>query len=358
MGANFKRYVNELREKRGDDSLFPKRATLAPTTGFLIEPFAGSKKATILHIDMDCFFVSVGLRKHPELRGKPVAVAHARGVKPVSAETAELRRKEMELYRGRHSKNSSEPPSNLSSVEFASMSELASVSYEARAAGVKNGMFLGGAMKLCPEIKTIPYDFEGYNEVAYSLYDTVAEYTLDIQAVSCDEMLVDITELVQECRISPLDFAQVLRDEIFAKTKCKASVGIGPNLLLARMATRKAKPDGKFHLTEEQAPEFMKQVPVRDLPGVGRKMEAKLRDLGIQTCEELQGISLARLKAEFGAKTGLQMSQFARGEDDRALNICQERKSVSAEVNYGIRFETRADSDKFIAQLCGEVHSR
>ena len=80
--------------------------------------------------------------------------------------------------------------------------------------------------------------YSRYNEVAYALYDTIAEYTLDIQAVSCDEMLVDITELVRACSINPMDFSQVLRDEMFQKTQCRASVGLGPNLLLARMATR------------------------------------------------------------------------------------------------------------------------
>ena len=66
--------------------------------------------------------------------------------------------------------------------------------------GVKNGMFVGAALKLCPDLKVIPYDFEGYQEVAKTLYDTVARYTLDIQAVSCDEMLVDLGELLGDCR--------------------------------------------------------------------------------------------------------------------------------------------------------------
>lgn len=100
-------------------------------------------------------------------------------------------------------------------IEFSSMSELASVSYEARAKGVKNGTFLGSALKLCPDLVTIPYDFDGYQEVAQCLYNTVAGYTLDIQAVSCDEMLVDITEVVNTCQVDPVDFSECLRNEIF-----------------------------------------------------------------------------------------------------------------------------------------------
>ena len=66
--------------------------------------------------------------------------------------------------------------------------------------GLKNGMFMGAGLKLCPDLKTIPYDFEGYQEVAKTLYDTVAKYTLDIQAVSRDEMLVDLTEVLNDCK--------------------------------------------------------------------------------------------------------------------------------------------------------------
>ena len=148
------------------------------------------------------------------------------------------------------------------------MSEIASCSYEARAKGIKNGMFMGGALKLCPELQTIPYDFESYQTVAKILYDTVAQYTLDIQAVSCDEMLVDLSDIIKNCSISPEAFAQVLREQIRDKTDCNASVGIGSSILLARMATRKAKPDGIFHLQDDQAGEFFQDVNVADLPGI------------------------------------------------------------------------------------------
>ena len=126
----------------------------------------------------DCFFVSVSLLKHPELRGFPVAVTHAKG-------------------------------------SDSSYSEIASCSYEARSKGVKNGMFLGPALQVCPDIRTIPYDFDGYKRVARTLYDTVARYTLQIQAVSCDEMLVDLAEVLATTDIDPSAFAEVLRQTLF-----------------------------------------------------------------------------------------------------------------------------------------------
>ncbi|TRY61780.1 hypothetical protein TCAL_06254 [Tigriopus californicus] len=356
MGANFKRYVNELRDKH--DGNFPDRHLLPVSPDF--KP---GSDPVFMHIDMDCFFVSVGLRQRPDLLGKPVAVAHAKGAKSIDENTAKIRKTERSYYQNHfaglpqnRSKEIETTAEDL--VEFSSMSELASVSYEAREFGVKNGMFLGPALALCPNLKTIPYDFEGYNQVAYTLYDTVAKYTLDIQAVSCDEMLVDITEVISSCRIDPLDFAQEVRTQIQNATQCHASVGLGPNLLLARMATRQAKPNGKFHLSKEDSWEFMKSIPVRDLPGVGRKMKYKMQDLNVATCGDLQSLSLSKLQKEFGAKTGQSLHNFCRGLDDRELNVAQERKSVSAEVNYGIRFKSQEDCSKFLEQLSGEVAQR
>ena len=101
-------------------------------------------------------------------------------------------------------------------------------------------------------------NYYSYQEVAKTLYDTVAQYTLDIQAVSCDEMLVDLQDVLQNVDITAEEFAQELRSEMKEKTDCNASVGIGSSILLARVATKKAKPNGIFHLGDEDALEFFK----------------------------------------------------------------------------------------------------
>ena len=110
-----------------------------------------------------------------------------------------------------------------------SLSEIASASYEARAKGIRNGMFVGQALKLCPELKTIQYDFEGYREVAYTLYNTIAQYTLDIEAVSCDEMFVDLTDVLKELKVNVMDFVYTIREEVRDKTQCPCSAGVGAN---------------------------------------------------------------------------------------------------------------------------------
>ena len=133
----------------------------------------------------------------------------------------------------------------------------------------------------------------------------------------------------------------------------------GPNPLLARMATRRAKPDGMFFLRQEDAEAFMRDVPVKDLPGVGRVTANKLQqESRVETCGQLQAISLGRLQSDFGPKTGRTLHSFCRGVDGRDLNLAQERKSIGAEVNYGIRFKTGGDCAHFLDQLSAEVASR
>ncbi|XP_062595150.1 DNA repair protein REV1-like [Saccostrea cucullata] len=333
---------------------------------------SGKPKRVIMHVDMDCFFVSVGLRKRPDLIGKPVAVTHSKGQGrrgPIPGSDIEY---EQKMWRSKKDKSISTNPDQQSKMNnsteefgkkgnldaFSSMSELASCSYEARQAGVRNGMFMGPAKKLCPDLQTIPYDFEGYQEVSKILYDTVLSYTHDIEAVSCDEMLVDCTDLLATTGAEPEQFASLLRNQIHLKTGCTASAGMGGNILLAKMATKKAKPNGQFYLKEADIIDFMKEQSVQNIPGVGWSMSRKLKSMGVSTCGQLQGVPQSTLQREFGPKTGLSLYRGCRGQDERQIKTNQERKSVSAEVNYGIRFKSNTEADKFILDLSQEVHNR
>ncbi|KAL0275256.1 UNVERIFIED_CONTAM: hypothetical protein PYX00_003166 [Menopon gallinae] len=367
MGAMFKQYVGELKEK--STGIFPGRKRIS-------EWFERDRKErvdveitdrVVAHIDMDCFFVSVALRNNPELKGKPVAVAHARG-NPTHQRDGVNPKFEYNFYRRKmgeklgleedESSSESDGEGKPWLSEFSSRSEVASCSYEAREAGVRNGMYLGSALRLCPELKTVPYDFEGYKEVSYTLYNTVAEYTLDIEAVSCDELYIDCTSLIREMRMKPLDLATILRRDIQERTECPSSVGIGSNKLQARLATKRAKPNGQFYLQPVEVLNFMSEVDVYDLPGVGRSMGYKLKSLNVRTCLDLQNVPLSTLKKEFGGKTGDTLYKHCRGIDERLVNSSHQRKSVSAEVNYGIRFQKEEEATTFFKQLSAEVSNR
>lgn len=173
LGATFKQHVSDLREKHSGD--FPERQALIQGITAR-EEYGLTSPTCVMHIDMDCFFVSVGIRNRPELIGKPIAVTHSKGNSVAVRPGSDLSYEQKAFHEryGHKFGNGSEQLVNADKTQ--SLSEIASCSYEARAKGVKNGMFMGSALKLCPELKAIQYDFEGYKAVAFTLYNTIAKW--------------------------------------------------------------------------------------------------------------------------------------------------------------------------------------
>ncbi|XP_051566138.1 DNA repair protein REV1-like isoform X1 [Myxocyprinus asiaticus] len=378
----FSEYVNALQSRRraakgaifsGKEKLKKLRANCSAGSSM---PAPQVRQSCILHVDMDCFFVSVGIRHRPDLIGKPVAVTSNRGPSRVAQRPGANPQLEFQYYQRKQkqyrtgktdcdlemtlSPQCEEAPSNgvYQDQTSMSMAEIASCSYEARQAGVRNGMFFGRAKQLCPDLQSVPYDFQAYKEVALTMYETLASYTHSIEALSCDEALVDATALLTELRVTPDDLAGAIRADVKEKTGCSASVGMGSNILLARMATRKAKPNGQYFLRSEEVDDFIRDQPVSNLPGVGRSMSSKLASLGVSTCGDLQHLSMSLLQKEFGPRTGQTLFRFCRGLDDRPVRSEKERKSVSAEMNYNIRFTQVEDAESFLTNLSMEVQKR
>uniref|UniRef100_A0A671PKR6 DNA repair protein REV1 n=1 Tax=Sinocyclocheilus anshuiensis TaxID=1608454 RepID=A0A671PKR6_9TELE len=376
----FSEYVNGLqsRSRAAGGAVFSGKEKLKKlkancSSGVLSLWFMFVRQSCILHVDMDCFFVSVGIRHRPDLKGKPVAVTSNRGPGRVAQRPGANPQLEFQYYQRKQnqyrkdgdlemtpSPQCDEVPSNGVDLDLAalSMAEIASCSYEARQTGVRNGMFFGRAKQLCPDLQSVPYDFQAYKEVALSMYETLASYTHNIEALSCDEALVDATKLLVELGVTPDDLARAIREDIKEKTGCSASVGMGSNILLARMATRKAKPNGQYFLRSEEVDDFIRDQPVSSLPGVGRSMSSKLTSLGVSTCGDLQQLSISRLQREFGPRTGQTLFRFCRGLDDRPVRSEKERKSVSAEMNYNIRFTQVEEAESFLTNLSMEVQKR
>nr|XP_060625754.1 DNA repair protein REV1 [Anolis sagrei ordinatus]XP_060625755.1 DNA repair protein REV1 [Anolis sagrei ordinatus]XP_060625757.1 DNA repair protein REV1 [Anolis sagrei ordinatus]XP_060625758.1 DNA repair protein REV1 [Anolis sagrei ordinatus] len=381
--SEFTEFVNTL--QRQSSVVFPGREKLKKlksgqsmvkkTNSYHLSIMNTTKhQSCIMHVDMDCFFVSVGIRDRLDLKGKPVAVTSNRGsgkalLRPGANPQLERQYYQNKLLNGKaetgeldSADEDSVDATQVNGINFdlsvSSMAEIASCSYEARQAGIKNGMFFGEAKRLCPNLQAVPYDFQAYKEVAQTMYETLASYTHNIEAVSCDEALVDITEILVETGLIPEEIADVIRTEIKNKTKCPASIGIGSNILLARMATRKAKPDGQYHLKSEDVDDFIRNQLIIHLPGVGRTMESKLSSLGIKTCGDLQCVTMSKLQKEFGPKTGQMLYRFCRGLDDRPVQREKKRKTVSAEINYGIRFTQPKEAEAFLLSLSEEIQCR
>ncbi|XP_061925763.1 DNA repair protein REV1 [Entelurus aequoreus] len=373
--TGFSEYVNELHSKRKASSgySFPGKERLRKLSSQCALQSQGTHfgiKSCILHVDMDCFFVSVGIRHRPELKDKPVAVTSNRGHARVPLRPGANPQLEQQYYQRKHcgaqpGKESDyvhgAAPQHTNGVDkdaALSMAEIASCSYAARQAGVRNGMFFGKAKQLCPTLQSVPYDFDAYKEVALTMYETLAGYTHDIEALSCDEVLLDASALVAELGINPEDLAKAIRADIKEKTGCCASVGMGPNILLARLSTRKAKPDGQYFLRSEEVDDFIRDLPVTSLPGVGPAMGRKLAAIGVKSCGELRQVSLSQLRKKFGPRSGQTLFRFCRGLDDRPVRYEKERKSVSAEMNYNIRFKKIDEAESFLSNLSMEVQRR
>ncbi|KAG2219697.1 hypothetical protein INT45_001869, partial [Circinella minor] len=267
----------------------------------------------VMHIDFDCFFASVGLLDRPELKSQPVAVSHVQQAKTDSS------------------------------------SDIASCNYIARASGVRNGMHVGTAKQRCPKLQVIPYEFEKYRAISEIFYETLYGFAEEIEPVSVDEALIEIGG-DEEANI----VATQIRDAIREKTRCEVSIGIGPNILLARLATKKAKPAGQYYCNTEEVQKFS----VSDLPRIGPSMTDKLADMGISTVADVLRTKLSVLQSNFGPKTGKMLYEFSRGIDDRPLKHEQERQSVSADVNWGVRFENEEQVKRFVDELAEEVTER
>lgn len=187
LGASFKHHISRMRESHNGQFPVLNQLKLEMQQKNHSKGIPSSINGKlIMHIDMDCFFVSVGLRTRPKLKGLPIAVTHSKGRNANNLQSIDGvdRKKEMELYVKRHEEkyhvdHGDEGEIQVKPVRLIdntiSLSEIASCSYEARKMGIKNGMFVGQALKLCPQLQTIPYDFDAYKEVANILYDTISQ---------------------------------------------------------------------------------------------------------------------------------------------------------------------------------------
>lgn len=242
----------------------------------------------IIHIDMDCFYAAVEMRERPELAGRPIAVGGGsrRGV-------------------------------------------VTTCNYPARVFGVRSAMPGFLARQCCPELIFLPVRFDLYRAESLRIRAILNDYSVLVEPLSLDEAYVDVTH---QDRFA-WDLAREIRRRIRETTGLTASAGVAPNKMLAKIASDWHKPNGQFAVTPEQVETFMLKLPVSKLWGVGPKCAARLSELGVSTCADLQKIPRLELHARFG-KWGDELFDLCRGRDDRAVVADRPRKSLANERTF------------------------
>lgn len=242
----------------------------------------------IIHIDMDCFYAAIEEREDPSLKGKPVAVGGSsrRGV-------------------------------------------LTTANYEARKYGCRSAMPVFKALELCPKLILLPVRFDLYRAESSRIRAIFGRFTDLIEPLSLDEAYLDVTHL----RTNGSAIAREIRAQIREERGLAASAGISRNKLIAKIASDWNKPDGQFEVTDEMFDDFVADLPVGKLWGVGKKMREKLAALGVQTCRDLQQLDKIELAKRFG-KWGLELWELSRGIDDSPVRNSRVRKSLSSENTF------------------------
>ena len=246
-----------------------------------------------MHIDLDAFFVSVEQAENPQLKGKPVVVGgrpEGRGV-------------------------------------------VASASYEARAFGLRAGMPLTTASRLCPQAIFIQGSFPKYREASQKFMAILADFSPYLEPMGLDEAYLDAIGF-ESIHGSTRQMAAKIKQRIKDELGLTASVGIAGGKVVAKVASELSKPDGLLEVAADEERSFLAPLPVARLPGIGKKTEQKLNSLSISTIGKLSIMPLKALKSHFGA-SGEVLHHFANGIDDREVEPPAAAKSTSRETTFG-----------------------
>lgn len=248
---------------------------------------------TILLVDMDGFFSSIEMVRHPELAGLPVVV----GADPKGG---------------------------------AGRGVVSTCSYEAREYGVHSGMPISRAYRLCPDAKFLPVDMALYQAVSGRIMNILASYADTFQRVSIDEAFILVkTDDPEDVIETALD----IKKAILAKERLTCSIGIGPNKLVAKIASDVRKPDGLTVVAPDEVCEFLDLLPAKKIPGIGKKTGQILKSMGIETIRDLREYDARKLVLRFG-KLGYRMHDLACGIDRSEVKEDHTVKSIGREMTF------------------------
>ncbi len=278
-----------------------------------------SAPPTFLHIDMDAFFAAVEQHDHPEYRGKPVVVGS--------------------------------PPDRRGVVSTAS--------YEARKYGIHSAMPARTAYQKCPHAIFVRGNMARYKEVSRQIMRIFESYTPLVQPLSIDEAFLDVTG-AQRLFGTGREIAEKIRADIRAQTGLTASVGVAPNMYLAKIASDMNKPDGltlvPFDQKEIEA--FLAPLPIGRIWGVGKVTQKKLLSLGINTIGKLQTADIKLLESAIGERAARVFSKLARGIDEREIGGETDEKSISNEITFYEDITDRGQIEAAYKKLIDKVGER
>jgi DNA polymerase-4 len=273
----------------------------------------------ILHVDMDAFYASIEQLDHPEYKGRPVIV----GADPKGG-------------KGR--------------------GVVAACSYEARKFGVRSALPISRAWKLCPEGVYVRPRMKRYVEVSHQVMDVFRRYTDLVEPLSIDEAFLDITGSTALLG-APDRIAQSIKKEIREATGLTASIGLAPNKFVAKVASDLKKPDGFVIVADNDIEEFLRELPISRLWGVGPKTEVRLHEMGFRTIGELASASRESLVRSLGS-LGEHLYHLSHGRDNRPVVPGWEPKSCGTETTFDEDTDDREFLLRTILELSDHVAER
>ncbi|MBT4161816.1 MAG: DNA polymerase IV [Gammaproteobacteria bacterium] len=246
----------------------------------------------IIHVDMDCFFAAVEMRDDPSLRHIPLAVggsADRRGV-------------------------------------------ISTCNYIAREFGVHSAMATAYAKRICPNLTVVPGRMSHYKEISSQIREIFRRFTDIIEPLSLDEAFLDVSASNHRQGSATL-IAEDIRSAIQNELGLTASAGVAPNKFIAKICSDLNKPDGQYVVTPDGVDNFVSELPLGKIPGVGKVTVKRLEDMGLQTCADIRNLGEEETVRRLGS-LGVLLNKRARGIDDRPLTTSWVRKSVSVERTF------------------------
>ena len=265
-------------------------------------------------MDLDAFFASCEQREHPEYQGRPVVVGAIPGHRGV----------------------------------------VAAASYEARRFGIHSAMPISEAFRRCPDAVFLRPDMEKYRHSSQQVFQILETLAPVVEAASIDEAYLDVSGL-EKLLGTPESIGREIKQRIFTGTGLTASVGIGPNRLIAKLGSEYHKPDGLTVVSPEQVLDFLAPMPVSNLRGLGRQTQKIFSRLGIRTVEQLRAVPLLRLEQYLGKKAAESFHRQALGIASDQVVPGQRRKSISKETTFETDIRDHAILHDALRRLAANV---